>query len=177
MKIAGIVIAKANSNRFPGKNVYKVDGRPMFFHAVEVLKNTKNPIDVCVATNSDYIKTYCERRHVKVIWRGENISHDDQPIFDVLRFAYQSLIGSYGVIVMILANTIGFHPADVDKAVDVLVKNKLMEVRSYDLKGVENGIVVLRSEVMQKHEISTYVGAIFTTAAKEIHHESEITSS
>ena len=174
MKIAGIVIAKQNSNRFPGKNVYQVDGKPLFYHAVEALAEMKRPVDVYVATDSDRIQAYCERRHIRVIWRGYNISHDDQPIFDVLKFVHQSIASHYDVIVMVLANTIGVKPEDIDKAVDILLKNKLMEVRSYDLTGVENGIVVLSSQAMLKHEISTYVGAIFTTA-KEIHHESEIT--
>jgi CMP-N-acetylneuraminic acid synthetase len=179
MKIAGIVIAKANSNRFPGKNMYKVGGRPMFWHAVEsmyTLQNRGVDIDICVATDSEAIAEYCNNNsaNISIIRRRANISHDDQPIFDVLKFAYQSLISEYDIVVMVLANTIGVKSSDIDKAIDVLVKNNLQEVRSYDKQGVENGIVVLKTDVMRKHEISTYVGAIFTKA-KEIHYEEEVT--
>ena len=57
--VVGIVAAKENSNRFPGKNNYMVDGEPMFWHSVKPLLDSDKVDDVYVITDSDYIKSYC----------------------------------------------------------------------------------------------------------------------
>lgn len=173
MKIVGIIIAKQNSNRFPNKNIYNYKNKPLFWHNVECLFNSSYDMDVYVATDSEYIKEYSEQRNVKVIWRGKNINKDEQPIFDVLKYAYHSLEDEYDVIVNILSNSVNNNPEYIDNAINLLIDKKLKEVRSYDENGVENGILVIDKDTIQKYQLSTYVGAI-TTKSKEIHYEHEI---
>ena len=75
-------------------------------------------------------------------------------------------------MVSILANTIDVKKKDVQKAIDLLTNNRLHEVRSYN-NGVESGLMVLKSEVFNKHEVSVYVGSV-SNNSKEIHYEEEI---
>lgn len=174
MKIVGVIVAKENSNRFKGKNYYMYYGYPLFWHNVQTMIDA-GITEVFVATDSKFIKDYCEDKNVSVIWRNDNINQDDQPIFDVLKYVHL-LLGKYDIMVNILANTINVKADDITRMLKCLKDNNLKEVRSYDSNGVENGCMIFKSEVFNKHEISAYVGAI-TTNSKEIHYEREITGS
>jgi CMP-N-acetylneuraminic acid synthetase len=170
-RVIGVVAAKENSNRFKNKNIYSYKDAPLFWHNVKVM--TELGISVYVLTDSEYIKQYCEERGVITIWRNENINHDNQSLFEVLKFAYHSL-PEFDIMINVMANIIDAKSDDILKAIEVLVKNNLHEVRTVNDDGVENGVMILSKEVFSKHEISAYVGAI-TTNSKEIHYESEIT--
>lgn len=169
MSILGVVAAKDKSTRFEKKNMRNYKGEPLFWHNVKAM--LKIGIKPYVITDSKYIKNYSESRGVDVIDRNYNISHCEQSIFDVYKFAHWNL-PKYDIMVTILANTINVESKDIQKAISLLRRNKLKEVRSYN-KGVENGLAVFDKSVFDKHEISSYVGAI-ETKAKEIHYESEI---
>ena len=168
MKTVGIVIAKDTSKRFPGKNKHIVDGEPLFWHSVKPLKESQGIDDVYVATNSEEIKNYCEQRGVKVIWRGPNVSEDEEPLFSVVKYTYKSLEKSYDTAAVVMANCPGHRITTITDAIHILIKNNLREVRSYDSNGVESGLLVFNTEIFKEDKISAYVGAI-TSDVKEIH--------
>jgi len=173
-KIVGIIIAKKNSNRFPNKNIYEYEGYPLFWHNVMRLIESKYDIEIVVATDSEYIENYCQENSINVIRRGPNIIDDNQPLFDVLKYAYNTLNLRYDICVNILANTINVRSKDIDNSIHLLVDNQLKEVRSYNQKGVENGLLVLDTDIITtKYQISTYVGSIITKS-KEIHFKHEL---
>jgi len=168
MTSVGVVVAKKESKRFPGKNLYKVQGVPLFWHAVEALKKS-GVDDVYVATNSEIISEYCTDRRIKIIWRGVNASENEESLFSLLKFCYKSISKKYDYMVNVLANSIGHTGEDVNKALNLIVENPtLKEIRSYDLRGIENGILVVSTDIFSRHEISSYVGMIRDNA-KEIH--------
>jgi CMP-N-acetylneuraminic acid synthetase len=172
--IVGIVAAKKNSNRFPDKNRYLYQGKPLFWHSIEPLLESKKVNKVYVATDSEYIKEYCETRGVGVIWRPNNAILDEESLLDVIKFAYHNLDRRYEIIVSIMANCPGHTAEDVDKAIDLLEKEKLNEIRSFNHEGDENGLHVFREVViLTKHEISSYIGCIINQA-KEIHYKKDI---
>ncbi len=177
MKVLGIVAAKENSTRFKDKNIHQVSGLPMFMHAVNALEGVAN--DVVVCTNSKYIINYCTEKADfntirEIIYRGINISKDSDPIYKVIKYAYQYINISYDYIIFILANSIHHTSKDVQNALDLAVNHNLKEVRSYDKNGVENGIVVLHKSVLENYDyISTYMGAVITNG-KEIHYKYEL---
>lgn len=174
MKAIGIVVAKEHSSRFPNKNIHNVNGVPLFWNAVNVLLESQFIEDVFVATNSEYIRNYCLMHDVSIVWRGQNISDDNQPLFEVVKYTYQSLENKYDVVVNIMANSLNFSAKDVDNAVNVLLKNDLQEVRSFNENGIENGLIVMTHKYIQsKNEISTYIGSV-QTSAKEIHIEKDL---
>lgn len=172
MKIIGIVAVKEQSSRFPMKNFYKIDGKELFMHNVEAIVHSG--YECIVATNSQLARRICKKNFIEYIWRGLNVSEPEQPIFEVIKWAYQSLQNSYDILIIVLANTFKLETKHIDSAINLLVKHKLSEVRSVDKDGVENGLLVLRSDyLLSKHEISTYTGCI-TTNAKEIHYKNDI---
>lgn len=172
--IVGIVIAKENSNRFPGKNTHIYKGKPLFWHSVEILLEAKKINDVVVATDSTKIIDYCNEKNVKTVFRGINISNDNDSLFKVLKFTFQSLNKKYSTCVSVMANCPNNTSKDIDNAVSILKDNNLMEVRSYDNNGVENGILVMNTKVLNDYtSISSYMGSI-TTKGKEIHFKNEL---
>jgi len=174
MNAVGIIIVKGNSNRFPGKNIYPVQGKPMFFHNVELLINCVDIDDVYVCTDSHYIREYCLTEGVKIIWRGENVREDEEPYLSVLKYAYQCIDKQYNHIATILPNTVGHTQKNVDNAVKFIKEKDLHEVRSCDSSGIENGILIFKeSVILQAPAISSYMGIVYS-GGKEIHYKEEL---
>jgi len=172
--ICGIVVAKENSNRFPNKNIYKYNNYPLFWHSVLPLIESDKIDKVYVSTDSLYIKEYCEKRGVSILWRGPNINSDNDPIFKVIKYAYQSMDQKFKICVSVMANCPGHTFSEVDKSIKILIKNDLNEVRSFDKNNLENGIIVFNTRVFDTHDkISSYVGGVFTSG-KEIHYKKEL---
>ena len=175
MKVAGIIIAKNKSKRFPGKNYYNIDGKPMFYNNVELLQKTKEVDDVYVATDSDIIKDYCKKKNIKIINRPINISYDDQPYFDVLRYAYFCIEKRYDVIVTILANTVGHTVAPISRGLLKLQYDEdIKEIRSFDEYGNQSGILMFREDMLlNTYSISNHMHSI-RSDGREIHYVEEI---
>ena len=166
--ILGLVAAKENSNRFPGKNKYIIENKPLFWYSVEPLLQSELIDDLYVVTDSDFIKNYCKKRNVKTIWRPKNATRDEDKLINILRFAYYSLDIEYDVVVSIMANCPNHDVKEINKGINLLIENKLNEVRSYN-NGVESGLLILNKFVMQNNfDISYYVGSV-DTKATEIH--------
>ena len=73
-----------------------------------------------------------------------------------------------------MANCPGHHSQDINRAVNLLQKNNLKEVRSFNDNGEENGILVLSKKIMESNnDISYYMGNI-QTQAKEIHYKEDL---
>ena len=174
MKVLGLVAAKNNSNRFPGKNFHLVNNEPLFYHSVKSLINSQLVDDVYVVTDSMLIKNYCDKNNIKIIWRSKNAARDEDKLINILRYAYYSLDIEYDVIVSIMANCPQNSLEDVEKGIKLMQENNLKEVRSFDRNGVENGIIILDKEIMHDNrDISYYLGGI-TTNGKEIHHKADL---
>lgn len=123
MKIIGVIAAKENSNRFKGKNYYMYHGEPIFYHNVKAMIEAGIE-NIYVATDSKFIKEYCEAKGVNVIWRCDNINHDEQPVFDVLKYVHMTQ-DKYDIMFTILANTIHVKPEDIARMLEVMNKNNL----------------------------------------------------
>ncbi len=172
MKTVGILIAKENSNRFPDKNIFKVNGKPMFIHNIELMLSCKNITGLCVATDSKIIREYCSRNSIYYINRGVNISLDEQSYLDVLRFAYFSIPEKYDIIVTILCNSIGHTIDAIDKGIEKIISDEAVtEVRSFDKHGNQSGIFIFRADKLP--EKWHHMGSIVSNG-REIHYREEL---
>lgn len=174
MKVLGLVAAKENSNRFPNKNIHKVNGVPMFMNSVQPLLDSELITDVYVITDSDYIKSYCLENNIGVIWRPKNATRDEDKLITILRFAYYNLDIEYDVVVSLMANCPGNQTSDINKGITTLQSHKLKEVRGFDQNGVENGLMILDKSIIQSNrDVSYYLGAV-TTNGTEIHYKEDL---
>ena len=174
MSAVGIIIVKEHSNRFPGKNYYFHNGAPMFYHNVELLLNCDKVDEVYVCTDSDYSWLYSYERNVKTIWRGKNISADEQPFFEVLKYAYQSIPERYDIIVTVLANSIDHNKDGIYKAIETIEKNEeVKEVRSFDKVGNQSGILAFKDCLFYGNHTLAHM-AMIRSDGKEIHYKGEL---
>tara|TARA_B110000438_G_C15756522_1_gene625359 strand:+ start:459 stop:986 length:528 start_codon:yes stop_codon:yes gene_type:complete len=172
--ILGLVAAKENSNRFKNKNNYLYKNKPLFWHSVKPLLDSDKIDDVYVITDSDEIKKYCEKRNVQVIWRPKNSTRDEDKLINVLRFGYYSLDKSYDTIVAIMANCPGHTKTAINKGIDLLKKNNLREVRSFNVMGEESGLLIFSKKIMTNNfDISYYIGNVQSNV-KEIHFKEDL---
>ena len=171
--IIGFIAVKRNSNRFPNKNIHHIDGKPMFWYSVQTLLNSK--VDkVYVSTDSDYVKEYCKNRNISVIWRHSNASRMEDKLLTIVRYMYYSIMEEPRIVVNLIANCVNFKSEDVDKAIEILEKNKLRDVKSFDRNGVENGLIVYDKSVMESnYDLSYYNGCIICDG-KEIHYKEDL---
>ncbi len=72
MKIIGVIPARYNSSRFPGKPLADICGKPMIWWVHERLKGLEGLNDVYVATDDIRIKEVCESYGIKTIMTSEN---------------------------------------------------------------------------------------------------------
>jgi len=172
--IVGIVVAKANSNRFPGKNEFIIDNEPLFWFSVKPLLESKFIHKVYVATDSQVIKKYCDERGVSVIWRPQNATVDEDPLLSILKFAYYNLDIPYEIVVTIMANCPGHTSKSVDEAIEKMLNGGLWEIRSFNNKNEESGLLVFQKNVIKNHfQISSHIGAVLSDV-KEIHYKEDI---
>ena len=170
----GIVCAKNNSNRFPGKNLYMHHGKPMFYHSVKPLLESQLVDDVYVSTDSDEITKYCKDYRINVIHRNINVTEDEEPLISVLKYSYQTLEISSEYICTIMANCPGHSAKTVDDALRLIKKEKLDEVRSYNDMGLESGLIVLKEDiVLNASRISSHLG-LLRSNIREIHYKTDI---
>jgi len=173
-KTVGIVAAKEHSKRFPNKNIYSLGNVPLFWHSVLPLLDSIMVDDVYVVTDSVSIMDYCYKKNVKVIWRFKNANHDEEPLLDVLKYAYKTLLKSYDNIITIMANCPLHTIMDVDNAINLINSSDFLEVRSFNSDKKESGLMVFKeSVILTSPSISSHLGAI-QTQGYEIHTKEDI---
>lgn len=173
-KTVGIIAAKGNSKRFPNKNIYKINGIPMFWHSVQPLLDSDMVDDVYVTTDSIYIKEYCEKNKINIIWRGINAIRDEEPLLSVINFTYKQIDKKYDNIITIMANCPNHTKENVDNAIKLINSGRFLEIRSFGNNNEENGLMVFKEDIiLNKLQISSHIGSI-NSNAKEIHTKKDL---
>lgn len=159
MNYCGIVLAKKDSKRLPNKNFLNLHKKFVYEYAEEALSN---------------IESYTFSDHNYFLNRPPAASLPDEPIFSALKWAYKSLPKRYDAIINIMANCPMITSKDVEQAILAFERLGCDELRSYDSNGRESGLIIVKEEyLLNKHEISTYQGAI-TINSLEIHTQKDL---
>ena len=176
LKVVAVVAAKKNSNRFPGKNLALLGEHPLFWHSVMPLNQSERVDDVYVTTDSEEILKYCHEKDIKTVWRGPNVTNDNEPLLEVLKFAYKAIPESFDILITIMANCPNHTVNDVNAAVDKLKNSEALEVRGFNSEGKESGLMAFRTSViLQSAQISSHIEMIVTKGT-EIHYCHELNS-
>ena len=70
MTAAGIIPARYQSTRLPGKVLLPLDGYPMLYHVYRRASQCRQLREVIVATDSEEVATACNRHRKKVVMTG-----------------------------------------------------------------------------------------------------------
>ncbi len=78
LKILGVIPARLNSTRLPGKVLREIAGRPMVAWVYENAKRSPLLTDLVVATDSEEVQAACEKYEIPVTMTGQHPSGGDR---------------------------------------------------------------------------------------------------
>ena len=83
MKIIGVIPARYQSTRLPGKPLADICGKPMFWWVFQQLKNVKDFSEIYVATDDERIKVACDEYSVPVLMTSTSHKNPTERIHEV----------------------------------------------------------------------------------------------
>lgn len=79
MKIVGVIPARYESSRFPGKPLADICGKPMIWWVYQQVKKVKELSEVYVATDDERIETVCNKYDISVVMtKNSHLTHLDR---------------------------------------------------------------------------------------------------
>jgi hypothetical protein len=157
------------SARFPNKNELLVDDVIR-----ELTQETTAFDEVVLATDNRVLANEVHQEYgTKILHRKKNAADTNDSVFNIAKWAYYSLNTPHKWVAVILPNVINFNVKSVDECLRVIQENMLNEVRTYNRHGVENGVIVMRSDWLLNGDLSVYCGAVISDA-KEIHYKEDL---
>jgi CMP-N-acetylneuraminic acid synthetase len=168
--VLGMVCARKGSKRLPGKNTRIIDGISLLESTVRTLRQAG--IEDIVVTTDFPLEFDLDKYGGQHIFRTENISLDDMPLQETVKWAYFSLNKQYEYIVCLMPNCPMVDAEAVRKAVNIITGNRCNVVRSYNRQGLENGLIAVRTRYLLDHFIDVYCGCVICVG-DEIHDEQD----
>ena len=92
MKYVAVIPARGGSKRFPGKNVFPLEGLPLIARSIIYSKSCSQISETYVSTDSTEIKEVSEQFGAKVLVRPPELSGDFVGTAAVLQYVGQTLI-------------------------------------------------------------------------------------
>lgn len=109
----GIIPARMQSSRLPGKMLLRETGKPLIQYAWEAASNSQSLSDVIIATDSPEIAATCEKFGARVALTGDHPSGTDR-IAEVVKSA--------GLVADLIINVQGDEPELDPSCIDQLVQ-------------------------------------------------------
>lgn len=78
LKILGVIPARFDSSRLPGKVLKNIAGKPMIYWVYKNARKSSALSDLLVATDSEKVLRYCEGENIPVILTGRHPSGTDR---------------------------------------------------------------------------------------------------
>jgi len=90
-KFITIIPARGKSKRFPCKNIYPLNKKPLINYSIEYALNNPLSSVVYVSTDDSEIARVAEMAGAKIIWRPENLSGDFITTAETLQYVGKEL--------------------------------------------------------------------------------------
>ena len=85
LKVVGIIPARMDSERLPGKVLRPICGLPMVHHVYERASACRHLTELWVATDSQQIQSYCARNQIPVLMTATTHQSGTERILEVMR--------------------------------------------------------------------------------------------
>ena len=159
MYIIGIIPARMNSSRFPGKPMAKINGIPMIGHVYLRSKMNKTLDDVYVATCDSQIKNYIELIGGKAIMTADTHERASDRTAEAMLKVEKETGRKVDIIVMIQGDEPMLYPEMIDEAIapmlkqeDILVTNLMAAMKTKEEYEDANEVKV----VVDKNNFALY---------------------
>lgn len=78
MKVLGVIPARYDSTRLPGKVLRNIAGKPMLYWVYTNARKSRLLVDLLVATDSEKVQRFCEQEGIPVLLTGRHPSGTDR---------------------------------------------------------------------------------------------------
>jgi CMP-N,N'-diacetyllegionaminic acid synthase len=100
-----LIPARGGSKRLPGKNLKKLNGKPLICYSFELARKLASDDDVCISTDDMEIVQLAEQYGLKVPFiRPSYLATDESRTFDVIKHAlkfYESKKNHYDAVILL----------------------------------------------------------------------------
>jgi len=129
--ITAIMIGRKGSRGFPGKNTYKILGRPLCEYPLIAAKKSKFIDKIYVATDCDKIKKISSKYNVEFINRPKKLNTNKALGDHVFEYSYEQVkkknIKKIELVVLLFANAPTINFKLIDQGITLLKKNKYFD--------------------------------------------------
>ena len=151
--------ARAGSKSVISKNTMLFDNKPLFQHPVEKALQSKTIKQVYISTDIELIKENPSKLNYKVIDRPAYLCGDDSSHHDVMIHGVERIEDieneRVDILVVLLGNSLGSQPSEIDKAVNFLLENP--DYDSIQTVSEFNMFNPFRSFVVRDNNLETYM--------------------
>ena len=122
-----VVPARGGSKRIPNKNVKEIFGQPMIYWPLMELRKIFNADNVLVSTDSATIKSFVERKGVKVpFMRPENLSDDFTGTAAVVKHAlnwHEAYVRTVNYVLTVYPTAVLLREEDIRASMELLCED------------------------------------------------------
>lgn len=128
-KIIAIIPARGGSKRFPGKNLYPLNGRPLLSYPIAIAKKVKQIDRIIVSTDDKKIAAAAKKYGAEVpFMRPSNLADDISPVAETMAYTVKKLEQEEGFhadyVVLLQATNPLVKSEDVGKAIELALEKK-----------------------------------------------------
>ena len=129
--ICALMIGRAGSSGYPGKNVKKVLGRALCEYPLIASKNSKFVKKIFVSTDCPKIKNISKKYQAEILERPKKLATNKSLGEDVYKFAFEQIEQQLSkknlkvtYLVLLMANAPTINSELIDEGIKILKKNK-----------------------------------------------------
>jgi glycosyltransferase involved in cell wall biosynthesis len=176
--VVAILPARGGSKRFKNKNIFNVQGLPMFVWALNEAKKSKLINDLYVTSENEKILKLAKSYGSKIILRPKELSQENTFKIDAIRHAVKVIEKKQNkkvsLVLSIQANSPEIKKLIIENAIFKIIDQNLQEVISVNSDNNCNGALrVMRRNALFQHSLSTNHGFIKTNLT-DIHYKKDL---
>ena len=120
--IPAILFGRKGSVGFPGKNLFKVLGRPLILYPLLAAKNSQRIDKIFVSTDDEEIMYIGEQHGAELIHRPSELANKTVLVDDVFAHGYKEVLKRYDVemVVILVCNAANILASMIDQGIDIL---------------------------------------------------------
>ena len=125
-----VILARGGSKRIPGKNLVKLNGKPLLWYTFESSKNSKYIDEVILSSDDSKIIEFSKKNSIRTIKRPKSISKDDSTSISAILHVLENIKEEYDEIILLQPTSPLRTFADIDNAIEYYYKIKASSVIS-----------------------------------------------
>ena len=138
MKALGVIPARYNSSRFPGKPLADIAGKSMIQRVYEQSLKAQSLSKVVIATDDDRIFSYVQHFTDDVLMTSKNHNNGTERIAESVDILCNS--NDYDIVVNIQGDEPFIDPQQIDCAVSILLNNEKADIGTLVVKAAKDEI-------------------------------------